>query len=140
MNLTEEQQELGDKLELISFSFFKPEGWTSERIALAISQYKMFLMLVNENQDQPIVPTMDIDAVWHEHMKQPCYHSDIKNTVGSFVRHHEDFLKLRPVIHSEACRKTKNLWFKTFNVELNNPKFGHCGAFVLCPSVDVGKY
>jgi hypothetical protein len=60
----------------------------------AIAQYTNFLLLMRRNKGRMLVPTVDIDLVWHTH---PCaglwYVVGVKERVGRFVNHDNDLEK-----------------------------------------------
>ncbi|MDY6898298.1 MAG: glycine-rich domain-containing protein-like [Cyanobacteriota bacterium] len=45
------------------------KGWTTEKTQLAISRYKLFLYLKSVYPATGLVPTSEIDAVWHAHIE-----------------------------------------------------------------------
>ncbi|XP_076881936.1 glycine-rich domain-containing protein 1-like [Bidens hawaiensis] len=74
----------------VSCSIFKEDLYLEE----AVKRYKGFLHLVSKNMekklDNPVVPTYDIDLIWHTHQLSPrSYCKDAINLVGQ-VLHHDD--------------------------------------------------
>ena len=44
-------------------------GWTLEKTQVAISRYKLFLYIKSVYPTAILVPTQEIDAVWHTHIE-----------------------------------------------------------------------
>lgn len=63
-------------------------GWTQERVRGAADLYRKFLVLNGMYPEQAIVPTPDIDAVWHAHMQDTAkYRLDCDYVFGAFLDH-----------------------------------------------------
>ncbi|NER36784.1 MAG: glycine-rich domain-containing protein-like [Oscillatoria sp. SIO1A7] len=63
-------------------------GWTREQTTRAIARYLMFLSLIYLYPSRPIVPTPEIDAVWHQHILDTSkYAADCQQLFGRFVHH-----------------------------------------------------
>lgn len=72
-------------------------GWTRQQTTWAINRYKMFLSVVYLNPHTPLVPTQEIDLVWHYHILHTrMYHQDCQMLFGRFIDHEPD-LKWRGV-------------------------------------------
>jgi hypothetical protein len=66
-------------------------GWTRQQATLAINRYKMFLSLVYLHPHTPLVPTQEIDRVWHCHILQTRkYFKDCQMLFGRFIHHEPD--------------------------------------------------
>lgn len=62
--------------------------WDEERVARALAEYKQFLALMYWNPDAPLVPSQDIDDVWHTHvLHTERYRADCERIFGSFQDH-----------------------------------------------------
>jgi hypothetical protein len=62
-------------------------GWTEEKAEKAVSEYRKFLYLT-QVFEQPVSPTNDIDAIWHEHILHTNkYALDCKKLFGKFLHH-----------------------------------------------------
>ncbi|KAM0818606.1 hypothetical protein AB5N19_04418 [Seiridium cardinale] len=60
---------------------------TIERLLL---KYDRFFQIMKANPDQVVVPTLDIDLVWHTHQLSPRqYYKFAMDRTGSFVDHHD---------------------------------------------------
>ena len=64
-------------------------GWTIQQTNIAIKRYKMFLCLQFLFPDIELVPTKEIDEVWHAHIlvDTSVYIQDCKNLFG-YILHH----------------------------------------------------
>ncbi|MFB2834494.1 glycine-rich domain-containing protein [Floridanema evergladense] len=63
-------------------------GWTKVRTKQAIARYLMFLILIYLYPNQPIVPTAEIDQVWHQHiLDTDKYAADCQMLFGEFIHH-----------------------------------------------------
>lgn len=88
---------------------------------MAIKLYKRFLWLVYKFGDKyPIVPTKEIDEVWHNHiLHTKHYHEDCQKIMGRFIHHtpsdgsEADTQKL-----AEHFQITRDLYFQEFNEPL----------------------
>ena len=71
------------------------DGRTHQQVQQAIAQYLMFLLLVYLHPNIKIVPTKEIDLVWHYHILDTSkYESDCQQLFGSFL-HHFPYFGLR---------------------------------------------
>ena len=94
-----------------------PEYDDTEFLRESVTRYKMMLELMRENPNQFIVPTYDIDLIWHTHLAFPSLY--LENCIKSAGRkiHHDDnvghdrspssFLVARSAM-------TEQLWQSTF--------------------------
>jgi hypothetical protein len=79
----------------------------------AIERYKRFLLIKVENPGLIIVPTLDIDIIWHSHMlNHKEYINDCHEIFGKILNH-EDRLENTKLIQSYS--KTSNVWEKKYN-------------------------
>lgn len=63
-------------------------GWSQEQVELAIARYKMFLHLMYLYPKQPIIPTREMDIVWHFHILDTRkYAYDCGILFGYFLHH-----------------------------------------------------
>ncbi|KAH9049000.1 hypothetical protein EDB84DRAFT_1410083 [Lactarius hengduanensis] len=99
-------------------------GWTSssyfekhEDAAVlhhAIVRYHAFLDLVASSQRMLVVPTLDIDLVWHSHqLSGPRYHKDCKTNVGRYVDHDD---RVEQFHLSDAFDATCRAWEKRYGI------------------------
>ncbi|KAK5988536.1 Glycine-rich domain-containing 1-like protein [Cladobotryum mycophilum] len=60
----------------------------------AIDRYDKFLVLLKSKSKTPVVPTLDVDIVWHTHQCSPAqYSSGMKAMVGRFINHDDTIVK-----------------------------------------------
>lgn len=70
-------------------------GWTYQQTMCAINRYKIFLFLIYLYPHTPLVPTQEIDQVWHCHILHTRkYREDCQMLFGYFIDH-EPNLKIR---------------------------------------------
>jgi hypothetical protein len=64
-------------------------GWTEEQTQAAIARYKMFLTLHFIFPERSLVPTQEIDEVWHNHilLNTEQYFQDCQHLFGHFLHH-----------------------------------------------------
>lgn len=61
-------------LERVAYKLMSSRGWTPEKTQVAISRYKLFLYLKSVYPATGLVPTSEIDAVWHAHIEVNLLH------------------------------------------------------------------
>jgi len=99
-------------------------GWSSpgyfekreDAVALhyAVVRYHAFLDLMSSSQHMLVVPTLDIDLVWHSHqLSGPRYHKDCKTNVGRYIDHDD---KVEQFHLSDAFDATCRAWEKRYGV------------------------
>lgn len=63
-------------------------GWSSEQTCKALVRYQTFLLLIHLYPNLRLVPTLEIDQVWHEHILQTRkYREDCQMLFGRFIDH-----------------------------------------------------
>jgi len=106
-------------------------GWTSpsyfekreDAAALhyAIVRYHAFLDLLSSSQHMLVVPTLDIDLVWHSHqLSGPRYHKDCKTNIGRYIDHDD---KVEQFHLSDAFDSTCRAWEKRYGMS-----YTQCGC------------
>lgn len=66
--------------------------WDEERITRALHEYKRFLALMYWNPVAALVPSEDIDEVWHSHVLNTArYQTDCETIFGCFQHHSPTF-------------------------------------------------
>ncbi len=66
-------------------------GWTLEQSIRAIGRYKTFLFISFLYPQVLLVPTPEIDRVWHVHILHTRqYHNDCQRVFGRFIHHEPD--------------------------------------------------
>ena len=64
------------------------EKWSFEQTKQALNHYSMFLFLINFYPDRKLVPTQEIDRVWHYHISDTAkYAQDTQMLFGRFIHH-----------------------------------------------------
>ncbi len=53
----------------VTYKLISSQGWTVEKTQTAINRYKLFLYLKSVYPAAIMVPTQEIDAVWHTHIE-----------------------------------------------------------------------
>ena len=81
-----------------------------------VENYVCFLKLARENQI--IVPSFDIDLIWHTHLRHPLSYIEVTKSLCGFVLDHDDSISQEKL--SESYRKTAELWTLTYNTN-----YGH---------------
>ena len=97
-------------------------GWTKARAKQAIARYIMFLSLIYLYPNQPIVPTAEIDQVWHLHILDTGkYADDCQMLFGEFI-HHFPYYGLRGKGDrknwQQAFTQTQQLFQKHFATDI----------------------
>jgi len=66
--------------------------WDEERVARALQEYKQFLALMHWHPEAILVPSDDIDDVWHTHILNTArYQSDCETIFGCLQHHYPTF-------------------------------------------------
>lgn len=66
-------------------------GWTHQQTSRAIKQYRMFLFLIYLHPNTQLVPTQEIDIVWHCHiLNTRKYRKDCQMLFGRYIDHEPD--------------------------------------------------
>lgn len=75
----------------IAYKLMHPEagnGWTKTQTAKGIARYMAFLLLIYLYPNKQLVPTQEIDTVWHHHILDTSkYVQDCQTLFGRFVHH-----------------------------------------------------
>ncbi|KAI9447796.1 hypothetical protein H4582DRAFT_2068384 [Lactarius indigo] len=99
-------------------------GWTSSSyfekhadaavLHHAVVRYHAFLDLMASSQHMLIVPTLDIDLVWHSHqLSGPRYHKDCRTNIGRYVDHDD---KVEQFHLSDAFDATCRAWEMRYGI------------------------
>lgn len=84
-----------------------PRIITDEWIDRAISRYADFLQLARDHPREVLVPTLDIDLIWHAHMLSPLdYRDDCHALLGRLLSHDDqkEALELKDAFDATAER------------------------------------
>ncbi|WP_243903005.1 glycine-rich domain-containing protein [Aetokthonos hydrillicola] len=71
-------------------SFDNGHGWTAQQTESAVSLYKMFLCLHFLFPDKELIPTQEIDEVWHTHiLLNTCKYIQDCHELFGYILHHQ---------------------------------------------------
>ncbi len=111
-------------LQAVEHKLMSSKEWTAEKTQVAINRYKLFLYLKSVYPAAVLVPTQEIDAVWHAHFEVNLrqYIEDCNYLFGYLLNHcsadggeqNEQTLQ----IYEEAFSLTKALFEEFFGVEI----------------------
>jgi hypothetical protein len=153
VNNTQEAQQLMEKvqaidLEPIAYKLVYPEdgqGWTAERTYKLIELYRYFLVLNEMYPNISIVPTKEIDKVWHTHILDTAkYREDCEKAFGRFVDHFPYF-GLRSEEDAKNLQSTyqtsRALFIEHFGVDPSHPvtQVADCGSGSCSPSCNTAE-
>jgi len=135
-------------LEPIAFKLVYPEdgqGWTPEKAYRLIELYRCFLVLNDIYPNISIVPTKEIDKVWHAHILDTAkYREDCQRVFGRFVEHFPYF-GMRGEEDAKNLEKTyqtsRAFFIEHFGIDpsSSNVKAADCGSGSCSPSCDAGQ-
>jgi hypothetical protein len=67
-------------------------GWSREQTVKAITKYMMFMCLIHSYPNVALVPTQEIDKIWHTHiLDTEKYAADCQMLFGHFIHHYPYF-------------------------------------------------
>lgn len=107
----------------IAYKLMHPEegkGWTKKQTTRALLRYMMFLFLLHLYPNQNIIPTVEIDRVWHHHiLDTQKYAEDCQMLFGHFI-HHFPYAGLENDTSNwqASFYETQKLFKQYFEVEL----------------------
>ncbi|CAF3620771.1 unnamed protein product [Rotaria sp. Silwood1] len=78
-----------------------------------VQNYISFLKLAKI--DEIIVPTFDIDLIWHTHMRFPLSYQNTSKALCGFLLDHDDSLENDILV--DAYQKTAEQWKMTYKVD-----------------------
>lgn len=94
--------------------------WTNEMAERCSKLYKNFLLLQRLYPEVPLVPTREIDEFWHNHILYTReYHHDCLSIFGHYLHHSPTKPDEDPLALIDAFKRTKDLYFDTFNEQLS---------------------
>ncbi len=98
------------------------QKWTFEQTNQAIDRYSMFLCLIYLYPNRKLVPTQEIDRVWHHHILDTMkYVEDCEMLFGRFIHHFPYFGKRGTADRDNLYRafaETETLFQKHFGIDL----------------------
>ncbi|CAF1299943.1 unnamed protein product [Rotaria sordida] len=75
-----------------------------------VQNYACFMKLARQNDI--IVPTFNIDLIWHTHLRYPQHYRAFSTVVCGFVVDHDDAIEAN--VLSDALQKTADRWKETY--------------------------
>lgn len=123
-------------LEPIVYKLVNPEpgetGLTLEEADRRVSLYRQFLVLHLVSPESVIVPTVDIDSVWHAHILDTAKYAQDCDSIFGFFLHHFPYLGLRGDEDErnwrEKSKHTRALFEKYFGASLSSSLSGVCNG------------
>ena len=110
---------------------YKPE-MNNDEISSAINQYRRYLTLKIRYPNVNLVPTDDIDLIWHTHiLDTENYATDCKKLFGRYLHHKPYFGNYGDETQDEMGEffdQTSDLWNKEFGEKLNTPEIFRCAG------------
>ncbi len=82
------------------------KGWSLEQADIAEKWYKRFLFLCGKYPNEPIVPTMEIDIFWHQHILDTTKYQDDCEKIFGYFLHHFPYFGLRGEEDAENLKKS----------------------------------
>ncbi|AFY99357.1 glycine-rich domain-containing protein [Calothrix sp. PCC 6303] len=112
--------------------------WTEEETKSAIHLYKMFLCLHFLFPNTELVPTVEIDRVWHTHilLNTAKYIEDCQELYGYILHHYspaDDDLEISHKFQKTAFDLTKHLFLEIFGIDICHNVAYHQGRCLILP-------
>lgn len=117
-------------------------GWPIEKVLRVVNEYRKFLILCGERPAEPIVPSEEVDEMWHAHILDTGkYAADCQAVFGYFL-HHFPYLGVRggedANVLAAAFARTKELHSDRFDIRVENSEAADCmtgcGSVACSPS------
>ena len=140
-----ESQTFQDKLESLDLQLIAQklmhsdptQGWTQKQVDRAIAHYKMFLHLLYLYPNSTIVPTQEIDRVWHQHILDTRkYAQDCQWLFGYFIHHYPYFgmgSETQQQALETAFSYTRTLFIEHFCIDVIQNTYNFQEACVVLP-------
>lgn len=97
------------------------QNWTKKQTTQALLRYMMFLFLLNLYPNQNIIPTTEIDKVWHHHILVDVnkYINDCEMLFGRLINH-SSYPQLENDLNTWQVKiaQTQELFQKHFEVQI----------------------
>ena len=110
---------------------YKPE-MSDDDVLRAVHQYRRFLSLKLRFPGANLIPTDDIDLIWHTHILDTGnYASDCRMLFGSFLHHDPYFGEFGNETQEEMgemFNETSELWAKEYGETLETPALFRCSG------------
>ena len=108
---------------------FKPD-MAEYQVLFAVKQYKRFLNLKIKHPELNLVPTDDIDMIWHSHiLDTEQYAKDCANLFGTFLHHNPFFGEFGNETQEEMgimFKETSDMWLQEYGEALDTPAYFRC--------------
>jgi hypothetical protein len=105
-------------------------------LSRAISRYDKFFLLLAAFPDKIIVPTLDIDLVWHTHQCAPArYFAYSKAKTGRFINHDDSITK---TTLDTGLQDTKDLFYARFGENYSRCLCWDCEALFTAVEEGIG--
>src|SRR5687768_13476968 len=106
--------------------------WNEERVERALVEYKQFLALMHWYPEAFLVPSEDIDEVWHVHVLNTSrYQADCETIFGRFQHHSPSFGESEEV--QAEHRKDRDETLKLFEESFGKvPQSYTCADYLKC--------
>ena len=95
---------------LFSYKLHRLDELTFENL---IQTYVSFIKLAKKNQ--MIVPTFDIDLIWHTHMRHPSDYHKFSKALCGFILNHDDDIESSKL--TSAYSETADRWKQTYQTD-----------------------
>jgi len=109
----------------------KPE-MNEDDVLQAVHQYRRYLTLKIRYPGVELVPTDDIDLIWHTHiLDTENYASDCQRLFGRFLHHNPFFGEFGSETQDEMgvmFKETSELWAQEFGESLETPELFRCSG------------
>jgi hypothetical protein len=101
--------------------------WSNDKAAHAEKRYRNFLLLFSTLEDGvPIIPTQDIDTVWHEHILDTHAYMDDCHAVFGYYLHHVPFFGQEEPDRVADLSNTEQAYEKMFGEKYRQIDLGWC--------------
>ncbi len=88
MNNDLKSRVFGLDIDSVKLRLVQDEGWSKEKADAVEPAYKGYLYLTAHNHNHPLVPSKDVDKMWHTHILDTRkYASDCQSLFGTFIHH-----------------------------------------------------
>ena len=117
-------------LSMISMKLQDPhegEGWSEQQCAEVAQEYRRFLTLKLIYPNEPIVPNLAIDTMWHFHiLDTQAYYRDCQAIFGDILHHYPYFGMKGESDQRQffnAFDRTKILYAQVFGMSMDSPTY-----------------
>lgn len=118
-------------------------GWPRQQVDRAIAHYKMFLHLLYLYPNSRIVPTQEIDQVWHQHILDTRkYAQDCQWLFGYFVHHYPYFgmgSNAQKQALETAFSYTRTLFAEHFGIDVIEDTYNFQDTCAILPKEELNQ-